>query len=206
MGFFSNLASGISNIGKSVASTVSNVGKSVGSAVQNLGKGALGVGRVVSGVLDTAVDTVKTVAGEAVKIPVVGALLQGAMDTPIGKQIQNAFKTVEDINEALKQAISIGNRIEKFVDDVSGLSAEDLKNPSVRLRMGNEISNIHRDIQNSKVGQKVSQIPAFKRQVDKFNSVSNRVQNKLGKETVEKIKKDIRQRVLVQPPEIPLRF
>lgn len=193
----------ISNIGKSIASGVQSVGKSIGNTVSNVGKGVLGVGRIASGALDTAVNAVKSVAGEAAKIPVVGELLKAAMDTPIGKQVANAFRSVEDVNEALKEAVSIGNRIEKFAQDVSELGVEGLKNPSNRQRLSTEIINIHRDIQNSKVGQKISSIPAFQKQVKKFNDVSNKVQGKLGKETVERIKRDVRQRIAVQPPPLP---
>lgn len=200
MGFFD----AIKRIGKRVTSTVSSIGKSVGSAVQTVGKGALGAARIASGVLDTAVGTVKTVAGEAVKIPVVGALLEAALDTPLGKQVKNTFKSVEDINEALKEAVSIGNRIEKFAEDVAAMGPEGLKNPSNRLKLANDITTIHRDIQNSAVGKKVSSIPAFKRQVDRFNNVSNKVQGKLGKETVERIKKDIR-KFAVRPPPLPVK-
>lgn len=193
----------ISNIGKSVVSGVQSIGKSVASGVTNIGKGALGVARIASGALDSAIGTVKTVAGEAAKIPVAGELLKSLLDSPIGRQVQSAFQSVEEVNEALKEAVSIGNRIEKFADEVSNVGVEGLKNPSNRQRLSTEIININRDIQNSKVGQKVSSIPAFQRQVKKFNDASNKVQSKLGKETVERIKRDVRQRIAVQPPPLP---
>jgi hypothetical protein len=196
MGWFS----GITNIGKGIASSVANIGKSAASAVHSVGKGALQVANVASNVLDTAIKTVKTVAGEAVKIPIVGSALKIFADTPVGKQILKAFHTAEDVNDALHEAVTIGNRIEKFIDDSSKYSVEDLKNPSTRQKMSAEIVNIHRAIGASKVGKKASSLPAFKNQVDKFNKVSNKISGKLGSENVERIKKDIRQIAVLPPP------
>lgn len=205
MGFWdaiSSVGSGIVNIGKGAVGAVTTVGKAVGNAAQTVGKGALAVASGVSKGLDTAINTVETVAGKVAALPVVGELAKLAMNTPIGVQIQSAFNTAKEINDALKEAVSIGNKINDFVDGLSKISPADLQNPSKRLEISNAIISIQRDIGNSTVGQKIGSVPAFKKQVDKFADVSNKVQSKLGPEAVAKIKKDL-SNLAVRPPPMP---
>ena len=188
MGWFDS----ISQIGKSAMNSVQGLGKSVGNTVRSIGKSGLAAGTAVSNVLDTAVTSVKSVAGEAAAIPIFGPLLQGAMRSPLGLEISAIFNTIDSANNALKDAVSIGTKINQFVDDVSAMSGEDLKDPAKRDAMATRIININNDVQNSEVGKKVSSLPVFKKQVQKFNDVSNKIQNKLGSETVQRIKTEMR--------------
>jgi hypothetical protein len=204
MGFFGNLVSGVASLGKKAVSTVASVGKSVGGAVKSIGKGALGVASAVSSGLDTAVNTVHTVANAVHDIPIVGTLATMAMDTPMGMAVKSAFGSVEEANIVLKESVSIGHKIEKFEQMIEDLGVEGLKNPSNRLKVSNEIINISRDIAKSKAGKKISSIPQFKKKVDQFNKISNKVQGKIGKDNVEKIKGGIR-KIANQPPPMPIK-
>lgn len=202
MGFWNTLSTGIVNIGKGAADAVITVGKAAGNATQTLGKGVLAVASGVSKGLDSALNTVETVAGKVAELPIIGELAKLAMNTPIGVQIQSAFNTAKEINDALKEAVSIGNKINEFVDRLSTLSPADLQNPSKRLEISNAIISIQRDLGTSTIGRKIGAVPAFKKQVDKFVMVSNKVQSKLGTETVAKIKKELNN-LAVLPPTMP---
>jgi hypothetical protein len=204
MGFFSNLASGISSIGKSAVNTVSSVGKSVGSAAKSIGKASLAVASTVSKGLDTAVNVVHTIANTVHDIPIVGTLATMALDTPIGIAVKSAFGSVQEANIVLKEIVSIGHKIEKFEQMIEDMGVEGLKNPSNRLKVSNEIINISRDIGNSKAGKKISKIPQFQKKVAQFNAASNKVQNKIGRDNVEKIKSGIR-KLGNQPPAMPVK-
>lgn len=185
MGFFSN-------IGKAISGTVSKIGKTVASGVTTIGKGVLNVGRTASHVLDTGINTVKTVVGEAMDVPLVGTALKAISETKAGQEVLRAFQGAEDVNKALKETVAIGTEIEHFIERVSGLSAEDLKDHNKRKEIADGIVNISNKISNSKIGQKLGSLPEVKKQVNKFNSFSNSIQKKIGPEYTQRIKADLR--------------
>lgn len=188
MGFFDWVRS----VGKSAVKTVSSVGKAIGSGVRTVGKQALRVGHIASQGLNLAVGTVRDVANKVSDIPVLGEVARGLLDTPIGRRIKELFDTAEDVNRALIEAVEIGDRVDKFGDQLSTLTPSDLKDPATRRRLMDESVSIGRSIGKSTVAKKASQIPQVKKAIDKFNQQQTALGKKIGKDNVQKIKKAIR--------------
>jgi len=185
MGFFRNL-------GKSIAGAGRSIGKTLTSGVSHLGKSAIDVGRGITGVIDRGIGAVKQVAGVIEKIPVVGSAAKALLDTPVGKEISAAFNTVSDVNDALKEAVDIGQSVVDLSDHINQqLSKRDLSSAD-KKELLRRISKTGGKISKSRVAKKAGKINEVQKNIKKFNALVKRAEKVVGKKEVQKLKQIVR--------------
>jgi len=175
-----------------VKKTARSVGKTLTSGISHVGKSAISIGRGISGVIDKGIDIVKKGAAVVEKIPVVGQAAKALLDTPVGRQIKGAFDTVQDVNDALKEAVDIGQGVVDLADSINAKLSKGTPSKSEAKALINEAAKIGRKINKSKVSKKANKIPEVKRNIKKFNKLVKRLEKVAGKGEVQKLKQIVR--------------